>query len=395
MMTKPDYEGKGFYNVSQTVLEYFGVDHEGKPLDLNVPQNDGLALFLFDALGISTMEKAGLLDNPHHEITSVFPSTTATALTTLFTAKKPSEHGVLGFQTFVREMGGIVNMLSVAYPAGSQIPVPYEKLVSPSERIGKRLSASGVNCTAVLPKSVSNTPMSNFDDDGFSRIVPYFDLWDLKTNVERELEKPGRRFLYVYVPYVDTLSHHYGPYSQEAGEAARDLLEFFEEVAARAKGYTLLATADHGQVEVDPAQVPPRELLSLLELPPYGDSRAMFLKTRHPNEVKSYLHDHFPDFQAMTKEEVLASRIIGDSITPYEERLGDLLVLPQGRRLLIYPYLEVNEAFQFKGHHGGLSEEEQKIPLFVRPERPQPAMSKKADLRSASAVLTSRLACAY
>lgn len=364
MIQRPSYDGKGFYNIHHSIVKYFGGLPAGKPLDFDIPQKDGLALFLFDALGISTIEAAGVSGLEYEEITSVFPSTTATALTTLFTGKKPSEHGVLGFQTFVREMGGVVNMLGVAHPSGPQLPVSYDKLVGPSIRLGNKLANLGVNTTAILPKAVSNTPMSNFDDEGFKRIIPYYDYWDLSLIVQRELERPGQNFLYVYVPYVDTLSHHYGPYSEEAKSAVRDLMNFFARIS-KSKNYTVLATADHGQVEVDPATPPPPEMMSLLEVPPFGDSRAMFLKTRYREKLLKYLSDNFPDFEVLSKEEVLEMGLIGDKATPYEERLGDLLALPQGRRLLIYSYSENNDSMSFKGHHGGLSPEEVKIPLFV------------------------------
>ncbi len=364
MIYKPKYDGKSLYNLSQSILEYFGDTPSGKTLDFQLPVNDGLVLFLFDALGISTLESAGA-KNDREEITSVFPSTTATVLTTLFTGKKPCEHGVLGFQTFIREMGGIVNMLGLSHPSGPQLPTSYERLVGPGERLGRKLSKIGVSSVAILPRSVSNTPMSNYDDDGFSSVIPYYDFWDLRLLVQKQLSKKERKFVYVYVPYIDTLSHHYGPYSQETALAVRDLLGFFEEVSSNS-GYTVLGTADHGQVEVDPALLPPAELMSLLELPPFGDSRAMFLKTRKTQEVMDYLSKNFPDFLVMTKEEVLKEGLIGCERTQFEERLGDLLVLPQSRRLLIYSYTENNESINYRGHHGGLSPEEMRVPLFVR-----------------------------
>lgn len=369
MIVKPDFDGRSIYNLSQSITAFFGGKPEGKELAFEIPENEGLALFLFDALGATTLEKVGPANHPHEEITSVFPSTTATVLTTLFTGRAPAEHGVIGFMTFVKEAGGIVNMLGVAHPTGPQLPISYDKLTPKTERIGKKLTNLGVRCIAILPKSVSNTPMSNFDDDGFSAVIPYYDPWDLRTVVEKELEKKEKKFVYVYVPYVDTLSHHYGPYSEESLSAAKDLIEFFEREADRARGYTLMGTADHGQVEVDPALPPPPELMSLLELPPYGDSRAMFLKTAEPERVIDYLEENFPDMIIMTREQVLKEGLLGKNETNYPERLGDLLVLPQSKRIFIYPYTENNESFNYRGHHGGLSPEEMRVPLLIRSRR--------------------------
>ena len=44
-------------------------------------------------------------------LTSITPSTTSSALTTLWTGAYPAEHGILGYEVWLREYGVIANMI--------------------------------------------------------------------------------------------------------------------------------------------------------------------------------------------------------------------------------------------------------------------------------------------
>ena len=45
-------------------------------------------------------------------LSSVTPSTTATVLTSLWTGKEPGEHGVIGYELWLKEFGVIANMIT-------------------------------------------------------------------------------------------------------------------------------------------------------------------------------------------------------------------------------------------------------------------------------------------
>ncbi len=104
----PDYNGNSIYNLSCLLSESLGIETEGKPVDLNLEKKKTI-LILMDGFGINYVKKLNINQN-HKVITSVFPSTTASVLTTLFTAKTPGEHGVMGYVNYVNDLGLIMPM---------------------------------------------------------------------------------------------------------------------------------------------------------------------------------------------------------------------------------------------------------------------------------------------
>ncbi|MEM3047361.1 MAG: alkaline phosphatase family protein, partial [Candidatus Bathyarchaeia archaeon] len=46
------------------------------------------------------------------------------------------------------------------------------------------------------------------------------------------------------------------------------------------------------------------------------------------------------------------------------DRIGEMLLLPCGNRMFVYPYTKEETEFKVKGFHGGLTEEEMLVPLL-------------------------------
>src|SRR2546421_2684577 len=105
---QPDYSGGSLVNLMASIVEACG----GRPLHLPLK---GLAigaarnvvLLIIDGLGDNYLKRRGgeLLAKRRASITSVFPSTTASAITTSYTAATPLEHGLTGWFTYFGEAG--------------------------------------------------------------------------------------------------------------------------------------------------------------------------------------------------------------------------------------------------------------------------------------------------
>jgi hypothetical protein len=114
----PDYEGGGLVNVAATVLDVLGVRDETDPPPLRALEpslREGVrqvVVVLADGLGLAQLRAlratgdmpfvASILERAERhdraqliEATTIFPSTTAAAITTLNTARTPQEHGNL------------------------------------------------------------------------------------------------------------------------------------------------------------------------------------------------------------------------------------------------------------------------------------------------------------
>src|SRR5688500_16908495 len=109
----PDYLGRGLVNLMASVVEGRGGARRHAPLAL-LPAGElaaarNVVLLIVDGLGDNYLMGRGaggeLARRRRGAITSVFPSTTASAITTSYTGCTPLEHGLTGWYTYFGEAG--------------------------------------------------------------------------------------------------------------------------------------------------------------------------------------------------------------------------------------------------------------------------------------------------
>ena len=281
-------------------------------------------LFVFDGLGfnrlVSHMEKFGgtFLDLADRGVlkafSSTFPSTTSTALTSIFTGLPPSEHGVIGFNMFVPEYGAIFNTLYmdpvIGYRGGfdlaedlSQYAVPWLPL----------LREGGVEVKTFTRRNLIGSGLSRVIHR-HQELVGYSFASDMIVRVRKALEQPGPLFLCVYYAGVDTMEHQYGPYSEETSAELQDLghllkQQLLEKLSAEEKRKTLiLITADHGAEEVLRTRyLNEPEFSSHFLVPPTGDMRASYFFPRYGQEDKlgELLESNLQGFSVMRSADLI------------------------------------------------------------------------------------------
>lgn len=379
---KPDYNGGSIANIYGSILKNFGLESKRKPLKRSFDESGKFVLVIYDAFGEKTLEKGlekGFIDKEvlkrfeHETITSIFPSTTACAMLSFYTGLTPGEHGVMGFTTYIKELGTIVNMLNLSHPS-QETPLPliyqnFTKYISEKAvPIGDRLAEKGIRGYSIIPASIYDTPTTQFHHRGLER-VKYYYPWDAFQAARKILTENERVFLNIYIPTVDTLSHHYGPFSAETLSSASDLLKMLLNSLEGIKNLTLLLTADHGQTDNTVSHVADDSLMDILEMPPWGDSRAAFMKVKDETKLRRYFEDNLKGFELFTREEYIKEGLLGETVEPrFYDRLGDMLAVPNVTESLIYSYRGPEgdkDYIAFKGHHGGLTEEEQLVPLLI------------------------------
>ncbi|WP_029552512.1 alkaline phosphatase family protein [Saccharolobus solfataricus] len=358
----PDYSGENIYTLSCFVAEYLGVKRQClNKMNLNV--NNRLVLALFDGLGWNVFSQAGV-NLKAKKITTVFPSTTSTVLTTLFTALTPAEHSVLGYNTFSKRLGGVVNTLRYTYPTVSdrdsiKDSVPFSSSFPHVKSYLKEVQDK--KTISIVPKGIENTEFSNATHGASGESKTYVNFWDAFYQLSQVLQQDTYDFIYFYIPDVDTLSHRYGPYAEPTIKSARDILTSILEISQKHKKYSFLITADHGHVPVTETIIfnNDQELLNMLDVPPYGDSRAIFLRTRY--DVSTYLNRKYVSLKIFGKSDF--ERLLGkiNDITA----LPDYIAVPTDYRAFIFNFKDKDEYDKLKGHHGGLLQEEFEIPLVI------------------------------
>src|SRR5918999_5564525 len=129
---RPDYSGGSLVNLMSSIVAARGGKALHSPLrnlrteELRAARN--LVLLIVDGLGDNYLMRRGaggeLARRRRASLTSVFPSTTASAITTSYTARTPLEHGLTGWFTYFGEAGRGFGARPFFRPGG---PLPLSK----------------------------------------------------------------------------------------------------------------------------------------------------------------------------------------------------------------------------------------------------------------------------
>jgi predicted AlkP superfamily pyrophosphatase or phosphodiesterase len=291
-------------------------------------------------------------------ITTVAPSTTATALTSLTTGEPPARHGVVGYRVRV---GGndVLNVLRWRVPSGDA-----RELIPPAEFQG------------IEPFEGTRPPVitrAEFAETGFTgahlagvRLYGWRMPSTLVTWVRRLLAG-GETFVYAYYDGIDKVAHEQG-----IGDAYDDEVVATDRLVAEIRGVLppgacLVVTSDHGQVDVgDNVVALAPELMAVTSLLS-GEGRFRWLHAQPGLEGKliETAHDLY-DGQAWVRErdEAVAEGWFGgplssDAIT----RVGDVVMAPYEPVAFLDP-ADVGEV-KLRSRHGSLTSAEMFVPLLA------------------------------
>ena len=381
----PDYRGGSIVNLLSSIIHALdGVSpHPGlKAVDPRV--FDGVSQIVYlvlDGVGCNQLNRfmaAGggarfFSRHPFERLTTVFPSTTAAAVTTLSTGVTPAEHGVLSWHLHLPDLGlvGAVlpgTTLTGAPLAGDDFNLRrYLGLPSylSSVRRHKRLLSFGT-----LGRSAYSNAGTRWNGYG-----AYQTLAGMERQVVRFAREGRRGVAYVYWPLYDTLCHRKGV---QARETRRHLAEIDASLGRLANrlagtGTLLLVTADHGVVDAPPprridlAAVP--GLMDCLALLPAGDARQVscFVRPGRVERFHAVVARHLAEAcVCITGEELVESGLLGPGQRhpSLPGRIGDYVLLARDDYAFRVT-ASLIKARVHKGNHGGLSSDEMYVPLYV------------------------------
>jgi hypothetical protein len=394
----PDYSGGSIANLPAQIASWLGAGpFGGLPLhpEVAAPLGDQarqVVVVLVDALGYrrfrdllavpgsawERIQRRGVLA----PLTSVFPSTTTAALTSLSTGLAPGCHGMLGYELWLKEFGVTANMItfrpfSAGRETGSLLDAGFDpETFIRAPTLVQHLLAGGIDVHAFLPATIAHSGLSRMN---LGRAVrhPFYAPSDLWPGLRHFLEATprARQFVWVYWPMVDTLSHACGPSAEPVEREASsfgDMLmrAFLDPLAREARaGTVLILMADHGQVDTPPLR--DFELrrhaafVDLLHILPTGENRAAYLHCR-PGQVEAaqaYVTGHWPDdFLVLNQAAVMASGLLGAPLDDRTaSRLGELLLLARGSS---YLWWAAGDNL-LRGRHGGLTQDEMLVPFVA------------------------------
>ena len=313
-------------------------------------------------------------------LTSVFPSTTVAALTSLSTGLTPLEHGMIGYRLYLRETASITNIIHFTTLGNSRpesafaIGLDSETLI-PQGTVHERLDANGISAHSVLPGYISSSGLSTALYRGCTNMHSALSLPDMLVKTRKILQKSnGKTFVSLYWPGLDSVAHVLGPNSESYRAefcAVDDAIR--RELVGQVEDTLLVVTSDHGFVPMAPEDYlllnsefdADRALL----IPPVGEPRASYLFARNGRKdaVKDALDKPRKDgLICLESRELVESGLLGIN-TPHpeiESRIGDLALLSTGSGGVFQEY---PGAVLLRGMHGGLTEDEMLVPLIIAP----------------------------
>jgi hypothetical protein len=290
-------------------------------------------------------------------ITTVAPSTTATALTSIATGLTPGEHGVVGYRIAVQ--GEILNVLRWTTPSGDarrRIPPGDFQPIRPF--LG--LKAPVLSKAELATSGFTAAHLAGARQVGWR--VPSTMIVDL-----RRALAAGEGFIYAYYDGIDKVAHEYGLGDHYDAELLATDRLIGEMLALLPPGAVLVVTADHGQVDVGEAMVKPaQEVLDLVRLQS-GEARFRWLHAR-PGAVGSLLdaarEAHSGDAWVVSAEQVCDEGWLGPVVgRAASARLGDVAQVSSGVVSLDDP--ADTGPFPLVSRHGSLTPDEMWVPLLA------------------------------
>ena len=382
-MYKPNYQNGSIVNLMSSIKKVLGGKSKYKPLEnfnfSNISEKN-IVLIVVDGLGYDYLKKYGkdsfLYKNLKGKMTSVFPATTASALTTFSTGLAPQQHALTGWFMYLKEIGVVSVILPFTSRAGDlklwKGKIRYKDIYN-ERSFFEDLKAISIS---IKHKAYIDSEYSRLVDKGakklsFSNLNGFF----RQINKALHLTK-NRKFILAYWAELDSLCHKKGVDSKEAKKHFDELDKKIKSLSQslKNKNTAIIISADHGLIDtkekdkIIELKNHPR-FVETLAIPLSGEPRVVYcyVKPRRVRQFENYVKTEFKNFCDMYKSDDLIKNNYFGLFEPNEklkERIGDYVLIM--KKNYIMKDLVLGEKRNiFIGNHGGVSHEEMFVPLIV------------------------------
>jgi Type I phosphodiesterase / nucleotide pyrophosphatase len=362
----PDYAGA---NVRGIIPALLGPGKWNESLPAWFPELVGHAeqvvLLILDGLGWEQLRERralmpALSSMVGGAITTVAPSTTATALSSIATGLTPAEHGLLGYRMMIG--GEVINVLRWNTSSGDR------RRSHPPRDVQPYSAFLGHEIPVVSPADLQGTAFSEAHLRG-SRPVGWRAVSAISVEVGRELGA-GERFVYAYYGGIDKTAHERGFgdfYDAELRFADRLVADVLD---ALPPGAVLLVTADHGQVHVGDQIIDPAPELLAMVAAQSGEGRFRWWHAQRgaTEELVAGTTELYGDHAwVVTRQQMIDEEWFGPTLAqPIAARLGDVALVAH-EPVSFYDPAD-SGPFELICRHGSLTAAEVLVP-FVAAQR--------------------------
>jgi hypothetical protein len=297
-------------------------------------------------------------------LTASFPSTTPVSLTTLGTGALPGAHGILGFT--VRRPDGR-NLVHIHW---GKDPDPSEW--QPLPTCFETAAAAGVRTAAVTKPEFEGTGLTVAMNRGAPIIPASTGEQVAKGLIEALAAESSPALVYAYHPDLDSAGHGHGVDSPEWQAAAAGVDALLDRVVHSLPAQSaLLVIADHGQLNVGAS-----DRVDMGSLPELSDGvigvageprvRYLYVAPGALDDVLARWREVLGSRAAvMTRDEAIAAGYYGPVPPDHLGRIGEVVVICQGRTVVLASGWEPPSVNNLVAYHGALTAAEMQIPLLI------------------------------
>lgn len=381
----PDYGGGSVVELMASIIRSRGGVSPHDDLDVlgaaELADARVIIYLVIDGLGLAQLQRhlargqgrRFFARHPAVPISTVFPATTAAAVTTFDTGTSPTEHAILSWYLHLPDQGCIATVLRTTTRIGTPL-FPDEFDLQAYYRVPSHVATVTDHRGLLSWGEIPNVPFGKVGTWWDDR-RRYDDLDAMVATIGEFAVEPERRLAYAYWPKYDGLCHDKGCTHPELDAHFDAIDDALGQLVSRlaGTGTTLCVLADHGLVDVhhrcciDLAHV--EGLMECLATAPAGDQRQMslFVRPRKLAAFDAVYERHLARACARIEGEALIAMGAFGPGVPHPQlgaRTGDVVLVARDGWAIGYTPPGTDPVYM-PGSHGGMSEAEIRIPLIV------------------------------
>lgn len=383
-MIKPDYQQNSLVNLMSSFTQAMSYDMGKYAATPQLPPEElakyeNIIFLLIDGLGAHNIKQysndSTIAQHKRGELTSVFPTTTSAAITTLATAVAPQQHANTGWFMYLRELATVAAILPFVPRIGgekfSQLGISVDEVIdTPPFYSQLDRSSHIINRKYLVDSDYSLAITKGAKRSGYENLGEFYQ--SIVDTVQSHGEK---KYIYGYWPDYDGLCHTYGVTHQKTEQHFREIDKGFSDLleALRGTSSIVVLTADHGLIDTSEDKLIYLEdypqIKDCLRLPLCGEPRACFcyLKTGTEDQFLNLVEEKLSHAcEVHSVPSMIEQGFFGQGSThpELENRIGDYILLAK-ENYVIKDRLLGEKNFSQVGVHGGVSEQEMLVPLIV------------------------------
>ena len=376
-----NYDDIDIVDLVRYIYNHFGTNLEldskkKEVLDKYINPKDKILFVLVDGLGYYKVkdlsDNSVLKNNLKASVSTVNPTSTACVLSSIASAKYPSEHGILGWWQYLRNK-------DISY-----CPLPFverktginlkEKGIDTKDVFEFNSTLNELNTTVniSMPREIISSDFSKMFSGINSNTHGFYSIKEAFLNMSKKIKKNNSSFNYLYIDGLDETSHMYGTKSVEVQNIINEIEEGVKNLKKENEDLTIIVTADHGQVDMVNMMYlnQNNDYTKFFYALPCIDTRmiSFFVKEDCKKDFEdTFMKEFGQDVILLTKEEVDKFKLFGNESLSKNtlDSLGEYIAIVVNNKFMVCDTINLEDKINTKGNHSGLTKEETTIPLVV------------------------------